>query len=223
MMRLAYCQKSVDILLTKNARMKVANPVDRRMRARIRARQGGWVFSAMDFLDLGSRQAVDQALSRMAATGKIRRVSRGLYDVPRVHPIVGVAGPDIDKFARAIGAKLGVRLQPTGAYAANLLGLSDQVPAKVVYLTDGRTRRARLDQLDIVFRQTSPRNMATAGRISGLVIQALRYLGRAQVSDATIARLRRRLAVDHKAQLLKDVGYAPAWIGNIIRRLAPKA
>ena len=202
--------------------MKVANPINRPILARIGARRDGWVFSATDFLDLGSRHAVDKALSRMAAAGKIRRVSRGMYDVPRSHPIVGIPGPDIDKFAKAIAAKLGIRLQPTGAYAANLLGLSDQVPAKVVYLTDGRSRRARVGKLDIVFRQTSPRNMATAGRISGLAIQALRYLGKTHVNDVTVSRLNRNLSADNKAQLLKDVGYAPAWIGKIIRQLAAR-
>jgi len=202
--------------------MNVTNPIDRAMLARIKARGVGWVFSPTDFLDLGSRHAVDKALSRMTAAGAIRRISRGLYDVPRRHPIVGLTGPSIDKFAKALGAKLGTRLQPTGAYAANLLGLSDQVPAKVVFLTDGRGRRARLGKLDIVFRQTSPRNMATAGRISGLLIQALRYLGKTHVSDDTVARLNRNLSADDKRQLLKDVTHAPAWIGNIIRQLAAK-
>jgi len=202
--------------------MNVAKPIDRRMLARIKAREGGFVFTSTDFLDLGSRHAVDKALSRMAAAETIRRISRGLYDVPCRHPIVGIAGPSIDNFAKALAAKRGTRMQPTGAYAANLLGLSDQVPAKVVFLTDGRSRRVRLDKLDIVFRQTSPRNMATAGRISGLVIQALRYLGKTHVNDVAVARLNRNLSAENKAQLIKDVNYAPAWIGKIIRQLAAK-
>jgi predicted transcriptional regulator of viral defense system len=192
------------------------------MLALIKAREGGLVFTPTDFLDLGSRHAVDKALSRMAAAGTIRRISRGLYDVPSRHPIVGIAGPSIDNFAKALAAKRGTRMQPTGAYAANLLGLSDQVPAKVVFLTDGRSRRVRLDKLDIVFRQTSPRNMATAGRISGLVIQALRYLGKTHVNDVTVARLNRNLSAENKEQLIEDVNYAPAWIGRIIRQLAAK-
>ena len=202
--------------------MNVTKPVDLKMLARIKAREGGSVFTPTDFLDLGSRHAVDKALSRMAAAGTIRRISRGLYDVPRRHPIVGITGPSIDNFAKALGARRGTRMQPTGAYAANLLGLSDQVPAKVVFLTDGRSRRARLDKLEIVFRQTSPRNMATAGRVSGLVIQALRYLGKTHVNDVTVARLNRNLSAENKAQLIKDVNYAPAWIGKIIRQLAAK-
>lgn len=200
--------------------MKVANPIDRRMLARIKARGHGWIFSPTGFTDLGSRHAVDKALSRMATTGTIRRVARGLYDVPRRHPIVGLTAPSVDKVARALAGKAATRLQPTGAYAANLLGLSDQVPAKVVFLTDGRSKRVRLGKLDMVLKQTSPRSMATAGSISGLVIQALRYLGRAQVNNDTVKRLNRKLSADDRKQLMKDTAHAPAWVADIMRRLA---
>jgi hypothetical protein len=203
--------------------MKVANPIDRAMLARIKARGDGWVFSPTDFLDLGSRDAVDKTLSRMAAAASIRRVARGLYDIPRWHPIVGLTAPSVDKIAKALAGKGGTRLQPTGAYAANLLGLSDQVPAKVVFLTDGRSKRVRFDKLEIALKQTSPRIMATAGSISGLVIQALRYLGKAHVNEDTVKRLDRKLSADDRKQLAKDGGYAPAWIGDIMRRLAAKA
>ena len=203
--------------------MKVANPIDRAMLARVKARGDGWVFSPTDFIDLGSRDAVDKALSRMAATGTIRRVVRGLYDVPQQHPIVGMTAPSVDKVARALAGKAGMRLQPTGAYAANLLGLSDQVPAKVIFLTDGRSKRVRLGNLDIVLKQTSPRNMATAGRISGLVIQALRYIGKTHVNGDTVKRLDRKLSPDDRKQLSKDLAYAPAWVADIMRRLATKS
>ncbi len=202
--------------------MKVANPVDQAMLARIKQRGFGWVFSATDFLDLGSRAAVDKALSRMAAASSIRRLSRGLYDLPQHHPLVGLTNPDIEAVAKALVGKSGTRIQPTGAYAANLLGLSEQVPAKVVFLTDGRSKRIRLGKLDIALKQTSPRIMATAGRISGLIIQSLRYLGRRHVNDDTIKRLDRKLSGKDRKQLAKDAIYAPAWIGAIMRHLAVK-
>ena len=203
--------------------MKVANPIDRALLARTKVRGDGWVFSPTDFLDLGTRHAVDKALSRMAAAASIRRVARGLYDVPRRHPIVGLTAPSVDKVAKALAGKGGTRLQPTGAYAANLLGLSDQVPAKVVFLTDGRSKRIRIGKLEIALKQTSPRIMATAGSISGLVIQALRYLGKAHVNEDTVKRLDGKLSADDRKQLPKDAGYAPAWIGDIMRRLAANA
>ncbi len=203
--------------------MKVANPIDQEMLARIKKRGDGWVFSPSDFIDLGSRHAIDKALSRMAADGSIRRVARGLYDVPKQHPIIGTTAPSIDHVAKAVAGKGGTRLQPTGAYAANLLGLSDQVPAKVVFLTDGRSKRIQLGQLSIILRQTSSRIMATAGTVSGVVIQALRYLGKEHVTDDIVKRLDRRLSLDDRKRLLKDLAFAPTWIADIMKRLAMKA
>jgi hypothetical protein len=131
--------------------------------------------------------------------------------------------PDIQNVAKALARKTGTRLQPTGAAAANLLGLSEQVPAKVVFLTDGRSKHIRLGNLDIVFKRTSPRMMATAGSISGLVIHALRYLGRTHVNDLTIRRLDSRLSPANRRRLSADAAFAPAWIGAIMRRLASKS
>lgn len=203
-------------------RMKVSNPIEQAMLARINECKPGWVFSAADFLDLGSRAAVDKALSRMATAKTIRRVARGLYDVVRQHPIIGLLSPDIDKTAKALAGKTGTRLQVTGGNAANLLGLSDQVPAKVVFLTDGRSKRIRIGKLDITLKHTSPRLMATAGTISGLVIQALRNLGKPHVDDLAIKRLDSKLSAANRKQLLADAHLAPAWIGDIMRRLGTK-
>ena len=200
--------------------MNVANPIESSISERIKARGDGWVFSPVDFVDLGNRNAVDKALSRMAADGSVRRVARGLYDVPKRHPLVGLTTPSIDQVAKAVAGKSGTRLQPTGAYAANLLGLSDQVPAKVVFLTDGRSKRIQLGTLTIALKQSSPRIMATAGTISGAIIQALRYLGKDHVTEETVKRLDRRLSPDDRKQLLKDLAYAPAWIALIMRKLA---
>jgi hypothetical protein len=90
---------------------------------------------------------------------------------------------------------------------------------KIVYFTDGRSRTVQIGKKHIILKQTTPRNMATAGRISGLVIQALRNLGRQHVDEAVIAQLDRRLETEDRKQLLKDVRFAPAWIADIMRRL----
>src|SRR5258706_14930308 len=137
----------------------------------------GSVLSQDDFLDLGGRAAVDKALSRLAAKGTIRRLARGLYEYPRTHPELGMLSPDIDKVAKALAGKDRIRLQPAGAYATNLLGLSEQVPAKVVFLTDGpsRTVKMKIGRQEIQLRHPPPKNMAAAGRLSGLLIQALRH------------------------------------------------
>ncbi len=196
--------------------------VNNQILSRIKTKKGGWVFTPADFLDLGSRTAVGLALMRHARAGTIRKLARGLYDVPRTHPTFGKLAPDTNAVANALKGRDAIRLQPSGAYAANILGLSDQVPTRLVLLTDGPSRRVKIGNQEIVLKQTSPRNMATAGRISGTVIQALRWLGQRHVDDTTIARLRRSLKPEDKATLLQDVSHAPSWIGAIFHQLAKK-
>ena len=108
------------------------------------------------------------------------------------------------------------------SYAANLLGLSEQVPAKIVLLTDGASRTIKVGNQEIILKRTTPKNMATAGRTSGLVIQALRYLGKDHVNDALVDKLARQLGPDEYRKLIKDIRYSPAWIGEIFRRLAER-
>jgi hypothetical protein len=128
--------------------------------------------------------------------------------------------PSVELVAKALRGRDAVRLQPSGAYAANRLGLSEQVPMKVLFLTDGVPRRVRIGKLQIIIRRTTPRNMATAGRISGLVIQALRYLGQRHVDDRVVTIHRGRLSDVDKRQLLKDIRFAPVWIAYIVQQVA---
>lgn len=187
---------------------------------RIRGSGRGSVFLPNQFTDLGERSAIDKALSRLAANGTIRRLARGVYDYPRTHPMMGELSPTIDAVAKAIAGRDQIRLQPTGAYAANLLGLSEQVPAKVVFLTDGASRTVKVGKLIIQLRQTTPRNMAAAGRLSGLLIQALRYLGKEHVTDGHLTRLRERVPLNERKMLLRDLKLAPVWMHALFRALA---
>ncbi|MBM4252781.1 MAG: hypothetical protein FJ146_12480 [Deltaproteobacteria bacterium] len=194
--------------------------IENKVISRIYGRKRGWVFTPNDFLDLGSRAIIDKALSNLAQRGTVRRLTRGLYDYPRLHPKLGILPPFPEQVAAAIAAKDQSKFQPSGAYAANLLGLTEQVPAKIVFLTDGMNRTVTIGKTKITFKKTTPKNMATSGRITGLVIQAIRYLGKAHVNQQTIDQLRSRLSNTDKMQLLKDIRYAPAWIGSIIRHIA---
>jgi len=202
------------------ARPKVTAPTERAILRRIRRTRGESTFKPADFLDIASREAVDQALSRLVAKGVLRRIGRGLYDLPKVHPLLGPLLPTPESVRKALenhGKKL--RLQPTGAYAANLLGLTEQVPTQVVFLTDGETVKIRVGDMEVQLRHTTPRFMATAGRISGLVIQALRHLGKDQVGPEVVEALRQRLSVQDRACLRQDLRLAPIWIGKILRAL----
>ena len=109
------------------------------------------------------------------------------------------------------------------AQAANLLGLSEQVPAKIVYLTDGPSRTIMIKNLPVELRQSTPKRLATAGKISGTVAEALRYLRKDQVDEDVVARLRNRLSETDKKQLMRDIALVPAWIGNVFRKVAGDA
>jgi Family of unknown function (DUF6088) len=194
--------------------------IEKRLLKRIRGGGRGSVFVPSQFLDLGTRAAIDQALSRMAANGTIRRLARGVYDYPKTHPKMGLLSPAPDAIAKAMAGRDQTLLQPTGAYAANLLGLSEQVPARIVYLTDGAARSIRTGKMTIQLRQTTQRNMATAGRLSGLIIQAFRYLGKQHITPGRITTLKNRIPLKERLQLLRDLKLAPAWMHPHFRELA---
>jgi hypothetical protein len=194
--------------------------VDSKVLIRIYGMGVGSVFTSARFLDLGSRVAVDLALSRLAKKGTIRRLSRGLYDYPKSHPTLGALFPPVDAIAKALLNPSKGKLQPSGAYAANLLGLSEQVPLKSVFLTTGTPRRVRVQRQEIILKRTTPRQMATAGRVSGLVIQALKYLGPSAKVDDRLLALKHRLGREEKMQLQTDAPLAPGWIAKKLREIA---
>jgi hypothetical protein len=199
---------------------RATQSIDSKILAAIRHRGPGSVFVPADFLEIGSREAVDVALHRLARRGTIRRLARGVYDLPKEHPVLGPLAPSAEAVARALAGRDRTRLQPAGAYAANALGLSEQVPAKAVFLTDGPARTVQIGTMTIQLRRTTPRNMAAAGRLSGLLIQALRELGEEHVTPERRAHLRRMLPADQRRGLLKDLRLAPAWMHPIFRELA---
>lgn len=188
---------------------------------RIRTQGCGKVFIPKDFCDLGSRDAVDQALSRLVRSGKIERLGRGLYHYPQTNEHLGIPiAPDLDEIADALGRQTGSRVVPSGAVAANRLGLSTQVPAKPVYLTDGRTRQVRIGTTVIQLRHAAPKELPVGSRTSAMVFQALRYLGQAAVDDQVIAQLRRALSAQQRQEVLRDARYTTDWIAAVVRRVA---
>lgn len=194
--------------------------IDNTILSRIYGSRGGATFSPSSFLDLGSRRAVDLALHRLVKRKILRRLARGLYEYPREHPELGTLSPDLEKVARALAGKHRIRLQPAGAYATNLLGLSEQVPAKVVFLTDGSSRTVKIGRQEIQLRRTTPRNMAAAGRLSGSLMQAFRHLGKEHITRERMEQLKRTLPKKERQQLLKDLPLAPAWMHPLFRELA---
>ena len=196
--------------------------IDKSILNRIRRSGAGSVFAPNKFLDLGNRSAVGVVLHRLVKAGKIRRIRRGLYDLPRSNPIIGQTAPDIMATVRALMDGSHAQWQFTGAYAANALGLSDQVPAKVIILTDGVPRRVALGKLVLVFRRAAPRNLLGAGQRAGLVIQALRHLKGSPDMSKHIARLKKDLDARTKKDLATLTPKLPAWMHPLAQQITQK-
>lgn len=176
----------------------------------------GWCFTPKHFLDLDSDTGVRSALSRLQKAKIIRRLAQGVYDYPREHPALGVLPPKAEDVAKAIAEKNGIQVQPSGAYAANLIGLSEQVPGRIVFLTNGPSKKFKIGKQEIVFRTTTEKNMHPSGTRVGLVIQAFRNLGKDNIDKPTQARTRKFLAGTSKNELIKNLKYAPQWIRTLI-------
>jgi hypothetical protein len=200
--------------------MKSTQSIENKVLSRIYRRGRGSVHVPADFVDLGSYQAIKLTLHRLAKKGTIRRMARGIYDYPKQHAKLGDLSPSAETIAQALAGRDRARLQPAGAYAANILGLTEQVPAKVIFLTDGLGRTAKIGPMTIQLRRTTPRNMAAAGRLSGLLIQAFRELGKDHVTPDRIQHLKRTLPRDKRHELVKDIKLAPTWMHPIFRTLA---
>ena len=185
------------------------------------------MFVPRDFAALAPRSAVDKALSRLAAdgTGRVRRVGRGVYDRPRVSRRLGiVAPPDADAAAAAVGRRTGSRVLPSGATAANRLGLSTQVPARHAYLTDGPTRAVRLGPIELRFRHAPPWLTRAAGADPRdpvpLALAAMRHLGRRGVDGRAAATLAASLSPRDRRRLADAASVGPAWLASAARRVA---
>lgn len=196
-------------------------PMRDQIHARIERLGRGKAFSAKDFLDIASRGMIDVTLASLARQGAIRRVRRGLYDVPKINPALGgELSPDIDEAARAIARTQRWKIVPDGPWAANLLGLSTQVPAKVIYLTDGPNKEVPIGRRTIHFKHARPKVMAGLEGKSALVVQALRHLGKDGVGPGELEKLRTSQSSAERRKLVKDTRFGVDWIYEVAKRLA---
>lgn len=166
---------------------------------------------------MGSRASVDQALSRLADEGVIRRLTRGLYDYPKHSPRFGLSAPSTDDIGRAVTRTDNQVLQPSPAMAANQLGLSTQVPSNPTYMTNGPTRTKKVGRQVIQFRNASPKTLIGAGSKTGTVFQALRSVGKDRADDQVISKIACLLDAKDRAQLTKQSRHVPAWMHPIVQ------
>lgn len=190
------------------------------IRKKIWAKHRGWCFSAKEFASLGPRTAIDQALFRLERSGQIRRIARGIYEYPKVHHRIGVLSPSPEAVATAVAAKTNSRIMISGAKAANLLGLSTQVPSQNVFLTDGHSRSLQIGNQLVVLKHVAPSKMIGAGTEAGVVIQAVRSLGQRGVGELHVESLSEKIAPAVKSEIQHLASGAPAWLQPTLARLS---
>jgi len=218
--------------------------------ARIYGYKRGSVFTPKDFIDLASHETIRKALSRLTYEKKIRRLMRGVYEYPVYSSILNApASPDPDAIARAIARAHGWTILPSGETALNLLGLSTQVPAKWEYFSDGPTKTYRWrsdggggddngggggsrDANSIkttfstggggtlAFRQRANKEITKLSSKTALLVQALKALGKRNISRSTISQLCKRLSETERKRAAREARYATSWVYEIIKGLA---
>lgn len=191
---------------------------EKRIEEHISLAQGGTIFYPADFEEYGSTGAINVALHRLTKRKLLKRLTFGIYAKPTISKLVGEVYPAADEIAQAIARRDNARLLPTGAYAQNILGLSTQVPMKLVYFTDGAARTVKLGITTILFKKASPKKMSLRGEISKLVVMALTDIGKGQLTDEEEKKILMLLAKEKPEDLRHDIRLAPRWIGEIMAK-----
>lgn len=191
--------------------------VEDKIVARVEQKKAGTVFLTEDFLDISSRNAVRVALHRLAKRGVIVRLSSGLYVKPQFSELLNtIVLPSLDDIAKAIAKRDKARILPTGSYALNALGLSNQVPLNTVYYTDGKARSIKIGEQEIVFKKASPKKLALQEGVSMLVVLALSAIGKDKVTDQEKQKVLELLKKEDVAVLQHNVKVAPHWIAELM-------
>ena len=198
--------------------------IEKKIISRIYGRGRGWVFTKTDFVAEFDEANIHQALSSLTKAGKIRRVCRGVYDYPRYSDLLDrQLSPDLNQVAYALARKFNWRIQPSGDAALNLLGLSTQVPGRWVYLSDGPDRVYEVAHHALVFENSALKDVGFKYRESGLVVQALKALGREHVNQKVIESIRDQLGPKNCERILRDnTRSVTGWIYETIKRICKK-
>ena len=192
--------------------------IDIKILEKIKKAKRGSLFYTEDFLSFGNYKAVSKALERLVNENELSRVARGIFAILTKDPYLGEISPTAEKIAESIRKRDKARIILTGPLALNMLGLSTQIPTNIVYLTDGSARTIKIGNRSIVFKKTSPKNLAAIGAFSGIIIQALKEIGKENVTDIEIKKILEHLKKEDPYRLEHDIKLAPEWIRIIMRK-----
>ncbi len=184
----------------------------------IKSKPKGSLVLPSDFMQYGTAKAVQKSLERLEDKGIIIRVAQGIYVRPKISKLIGPLTPSAEEVAEAIAKRDRIRTVPTGSYALNALGLSTQVPMNIVLLTDGSPREIKIGKRIIKFKKTTPKNLLAKGKISRLVIQALKEIGNGKVTAEEEQKILDLLRKEDVKDLKHDIALAPVWIQKIMKK-----
>ena len=196
--------------------------VENKILSVIKSKKYGTILFASDFADAGERKTINKAFERIALSGKIIRLARGIYCKPKVDTEFGfgVIYPSVDDVAQAIAQRDKCRIVPTGDTALNKLGLSTQVPMNAVYLTDGTPRRIKIyNGRGILFKHVVPKRLDFKSELIMLITFALQTLGQGNLSEEQFSRIKQLLSNEPKARISEDLKLIPGWIRSIILKM----
>jgi predicted transcriptional regulator of viral defense system len=190
--------------------------VEKEIAKALKKNKKGSILFVDDFLDYGNPESIKKALLRLKQKGLLVRLAHGIYLFPKIDKELGLLFPSTEDIAKAIARRDRARIVPTGVHALNKLGLSSQVPMKVVYLTDAAARSVKVGKRTISFKKASPKNLLAQGEISSLVIQALKTIGQKKLDNDTLKRIHLILENEKEENIVDDAKLAPAWIKKIL-------
>lgn len=192
--------------------------VEKHIEKSIKSKPMGTLVLPSDFLQYGESKAVQKSLERLEAKKVIIRVAQGIYVRPKISKLIGALTPTAEEVAEAIAKRDKIRTVPTGSYALNALGLSTQVPMNIVLLTDGSPREIKVGRRKIKFKKTTPKNLMAKGKISRLVIQALKEIGNGKVTNVEEQKILELLKREEVKDLKHDIALAPVWIQKLMKK-----
>lgn len=192
--------------------------IEKQIEKSIKSKPKGSLVLPDDYLTIGSSEAIRKALDRLEEKKVIIRVAHGIYVRPKISKLIGPLTPSAEEVAEAIAKRDRIRTVPTGSYALNALGLSTQVPMNIVLLTDGSPREIKVGKRIIKFKKTTPKNLLAKGKISRLVIQALKEIGNGKVTADEEQKILDLLKKEDEKDLKHDITLAPVWIQKIMKK-----
>jgi hypothetical protein len=195
--------------------------IEKKIEKSIKSKPKGLLILPGDYLGYGSSDAIRKALDRLEDRKVIIRVAQGIYVRPKISKLIGNLTPSAEEVADAIAKRDRIRTLPTGSYALNALGLSTQVPMNIVLLTDGSPREIKVGKRTIKFKKTTPKNLMAKGKISRLVIQALKEIGNGKVTEEEELKILELLQKENEKDLKHDIALAPVWVQKIMKKALP--